>query len=153
MESGKSTGAQGYKDFLRDYLFKVCPEYGTFRYRSGKADLADQMYHVLRCGIVHSFSVIADQAAKVRGGRDRSILLAHRASGRTHLSNYVNNRRKPKLDSAVFIAEDFVEDIAKLTTYIFAESTKKTTSGTRLRTNIRKWVKDYPPIGLLFIPD
>jgi hypothetical protein len=153
MESGKSTGAQGYKDFLRDYLFKVCPEYGKFRYRSGKADLADQMYHLLRCGIVHSFSVIADQAAKVRGGRDRSILLAHRSSGRTHLSNYVNNRRRPKLDSAVFIAEDFVEDIAKLTTYIFAESRKKTTSGTRLRTNIRKWVKDYPPIGLLFIPD
>src|SRR5213594_1781122 len=90
IELGKTTSATDYKDFLKNYLFKVCPAYAGFQYHSGSQDLADQMYHVLRCGIVHSFSLFADPAAKRKhGGRDRSILLAHRSSGQRHLANYV----------------------------------------------------------------
>src|SRR6266571_6800773 len=74
-------GSGDYKQFLKNCFFKVCPKYASFRYDSGKSDLAEQMYHVLRCGIVHSFSLIADSKAKKSGGRDRSILLAHRRSG------------------------------------------------------------------------
>ncbi len=143
----RPTTHKDYKEFLKNYLFTICPEYKTFKYDSGKCDLAEQMYHVLRCGIVHSFSLFPDRVATTNhGGRARSILIAHRKSGRRHLGNYVDKRRNPKLDAAVFIAEDFIDDIAEVTDFIFSQARKRTTSGKQLRSNIRNWVKAYPPI-------
>lgn len=152
MAHGGPIGAEGYKKFLRTQFFTVCPQYASFKYTHRKADLADQMYHVLRCGIIHSFSLFADNTARKYGGQDRSILLGHRESDRrSHLSNIVNRHRKPKLDAALFIAEDFVEDIAKVTDHLFAESRRRTTAGRDLRKNIRTWVANYPPIGSLIV--
>ena len=148
LEKGSATKADEYKSFLRKYLYKVCPSYKRFRYSSGASDMADQMYHVLRCGIVHGFSLVADVTAKKHGGRDRSILLAHRSAGRKHLSAYVNNGVKPKVDAAIFVAEDFVEDIAKLAEFLFDESRKETPTAGKLRHNMRTWFTDYPPIGI-----
>jgi len=150
MRLGGPTDQADYKNFLKDCFFKVCPAYPSFRYASGQSDLAEQMYHVLRCGIVHSFSLFADPTAKEKhGGRDRSILLAHRRSGLQHLGNYVDNGSKPKLDAAIFIAEDFVEDIAKVTEFILVEATRTTDCGKHLKTDIQKWVRMYPPIEAL----
>ena len=153
MAHGGPIGLKEYKEFLRTRFFTVCPQYGSFKYASGKSDLADQMYHVLRCGIVHSFSVFADAIANKYGGRDRSILLAHRksASGRAHLDNIVNRRRKPPLDAALLVAEDFVDDIAKVTDDLFAESRRKTPDGRQLRKNIQTCVSKCPPIGFLIL--
>ena len=153
MTSGKSTGANDYKDFLRNRFFRVCTAYASFKYSCGKCDLAEQMYHVLRCGIVHSFSVFADPQAKGYGGRDRSIILAHRntASGRTHLDNWVDRRSNPRLDAAVFVAEDFIDDIAKVTDSLFVEARKRTPAGVQLRKNIQMWVSRCPPIGSLIL--
>ncbi|HEX7287664.1 MAG TPA: hypothetical protein VF532_15860 [Candidatus Angelobacter sp.] len=147
MRLGRTTTRRDYKDFLKQYFFQVCPRYGNFKYRSAKLDLADQMYHVLRCGVVHSFSLFADPQARVHGGQDRSIVLAHRLEGKAHLSPFVNNRRKPKIDAAIFVAEDFVEDIERVTETLFKESKKRTPDGRELRQNIRRWVKQFPPIG------
>lgn len=149
IELGKTTSSTDYKNFLRNTFFKVCPAYAGFRYRSGNRDLAEQMYHVLRCGIVHSFSLFADPSAKAKhGGRDRSILLAHRSSGQRHLANYVNRRTKPKVDAAVFIAEDFVDDVGRVTEFLFAQARKRSNAGARLRNNIQTWVKTHPPVGM-----
>jgi hypothetical protein len=149
IELGKATTSTDYKNFLKNYLFRVCPDYAAFRFRSGAKDLAEQMYHVLRCGIVHSFSLFADPSAKAKhGGRDRSILLAHRSSGQRHLANHVNQRTKPKVDAAVFIAEDFVDDVGKVTEFLFAQARKRTNVGRQLRNNMRTWVKTYPPVGM-----
>jgi hypothetical protein len=149
IELGKTTTSTDYKNFLTNYLFKVCPAYGAFRFHSGAQDLAEQMYHVLRCGVVHSFSLFADPAAKTKhGGRDRSILLAHRGSGQHHLANYVKQRTKPQVDAAVFVAEDFVDDVGKVTEFLFAQARKRNMTGKRLRNNIQTWVKSYPPVGM-----
>ena len=145
---GRETTQTDYKNFLNDCFFKLCPKYASFRYDSGQSDLAEQMYHVLRCGIVHSFSLIPDPNTRKRhGGRDRSILLAHRRSGLQHLQNYVDNDSEPKLDAAIFIAEDFVEDIAKVTEFILVEATRTTNSGRDLKSKIQNWVRTYPPIA------
>jgi len=153
MANGSPVDAKGYKEFLRTRFFTVCPQYSSFKYATGGSDLADQMYHVLRCGIVHSFSLFTDSAGRKHGGRDRSILLAHRksAQGRPHLAHIVDRRRRPQLDAALLIAEDFVEDIAKVTDDLFAESKKRTPAGRDLRKNIRTWVLNYPPIGSLIV--
>jgi hypothetical protein len=144
--NGRTTNQKDYKDFLQNYFFKACPAYATFRFASGQNDLADQMYHVLRCGIVHSFSLLADSQAKKHGGRDRSILIAHRKNGAQHLAKYINNRRKVKVDAVVFTAEDFVQDRKKVTNYIFNQARKKDQAGRQLKKSIVSWVTNYPPI-------
>lgn len=146
LEIGKETGPEQYKNFLKDRFFAVCPKYATFQYASGKRDLAVQMYHVLRCGSVHSFSLIADPKAKARDGRDRSILLAHRKPKVTHLANYVNPAAG--IDAAVFVAQDFIEDIARVADSLFADSRKRTKKGNELRQNIKNWFNAHPPIGI-----
>ena len=82
LAAGKNDGAEGFKRFVKAYM---PPAYLTFKYRSGLADLPEQLYHVLRCGIVHSFSLIPDTKAKSSGGRNRSIVLSHHEP---HLSSY-----------------------------------------------------------------
>jgi hypothetical protein len=146
MVFGKSTTATDYKIFLKKHFFRICPEYARFTYSSGKSDLADQMYHVLRCGIVHSFSLIADPRARTKNGRDRSILLAHRKNGATHLDHIVDAGQNPEIDAAVFTAEDFIEDISKVMENILEESRGGSTSARHLRNNIETWLDQYPPI-------
>jgi hypothetical protein len=149
MAYGEPCGAKQYKEFLRTQFFVACPEYASFKYASGNLDLADQMYHVLRCGVVHSFSLFADARGLQNGGRNRSIVLGHRRRGRSHLYHVVH--RKPQLDAALFIAQDFVEDIARVTNHLFAESRKRTPQGRDLRKKIQNWVAAHPPIGSLIV--
>jgi len=139
MVQGEARGASGYKDFLKDVFFEVCPEYAKFRYRSRQMDLADQMYHVLRCGIVHSFSLVVDSAAEKGGGRDRSILLAHRMNGAAHLQPYEGS-----IDAVIFTAEDFVEDIGMVVEFIIEQSQSR--DGQALSRNIQRWTDKHPPI-------
>lgn len=136
---GKDNKAKGYKKFIRTYMKRVRPQYRTFKYKNGKQDLDVQMYHILRCGIVHSFSFVPDNIAKNQGGRERSIALCHRKSGLTHLSKYSGGKFT---DAAVFVAEDFVEDLSQVIEYIFSKA-KTNKSLTR---RIKRWLKKHPPI-------
>src|SRR5271168_5244509 len=54
MVNGGQTGRETYKQFVSTYLAKVNSLYVSFTYGSGHQDLPIQLYHILRCGIVHS---------------------------------------------------------------------------------------------------
>ena len=54
LAAGKDNGGEGFKKFIRDYMPS---SYCDFEYRSGDKDLPEQVFHILRCGIVHSFSL------------------------------------------------------------------------------------------------
>jgi len=120
MVKGKDNGGRGHKGFVKKYMKEVRQEYATFRYSNGVQDLPVQMYHILRCGIVHSFSLIADKSGhklpfclklcnlRLRNrtvhqqrGRDHSITLCHKdwadRQGLKHLSPYSGPRN---LDAA-----------------------------------------------------
>ena len=141
--NGADKGSQGYKDFIGEYLGKVRAEYKDFTYRNGDQDLPIQMYHVLRCGIVHSFSLIPDQRARDQGGRNRPIVLCHKreseAKGWSHLMQYSSEKIS---DAALFIVEEFVEDIARVVTLIFQEAAEDS----KLKQNIESWLQKHPPI-------
>lgn len=140
--SGKeATHQDDYKEFIRAYLSKINPLYKDFKYSSGTTDLPEQMYHVLRCGIVHGFSLIADKTAQKKNGRNRSILLGHRSGGGKHLELIATK----EFDSAFFCAEDFALDIERLVDFIF-ELAK---SDEKLKNQIIQWIKTYPPISFL----
>jgi hypothetical protein len=112
---------------------------------SGSKDLPLQMYVTLRCGIVHSFSLIPDATGKSKNGRPRSILLAHKMQGYIHLVASQNN----ELDSVIFTAEQFAKDIKETINIIF----QKATTEKSLENQITEHVNNFPPIaGKNWIP-
>jgi hypothetical protein len=142
--NGADKKADGYKSFIRDYFSAVRSEYKDFKYKSGDQDLPIQMYHVLRCGIVHNFSLIPDSTARAKCGRDRSIVLCHKresdSEGWHHLMPYTSDK---VADAALFVAEEFVNDIARVVDFIFGKARKDSA----LSQNIELWLKNHPPIA------
>ncbi len=141
--NGEDKGRDGYKKFVKDYLSQANPLYRDFVFKNGQCDLDVQMYYVLRCGIVHSFSLIPDDRARKAHGRDRSIVLCHARErdehGWKHLMPYPPPEIKSTVNDAVlFVAEDFVDDIGKVTELILTEA--------NLQGNIEKWLDRHPPI-------
>ncbi|MCC6412924.1 MAG: hypothetical protein IT270_14765 [Saprospiraceae bacterium] len=139
------TNSNDYKDFIKHYLSLVNVQYRDFTFNQGTQDLPAQMYHTLRCGVIHSFSMIPDKISTKYGGRPRSILLAHRKNGKIHLSVHIEDG----MDSVIFTAEDFLDDIKKLVEVIFIE---KATNDANLKNNIIDWFNKYQPIGIKLFP-
>lgn len=163
MVKDKDKGGRGYKDFVRKYMKEVRQEYATFKYSNGVPDLPVQMYHILRCGIVHSFSLTPDKSnhkppfylklCKLRlsnktvykkHGRDHSIALCHKdwadQNGYKHLSPYSGPRY---LDAALFVIEDFLDDLLVVNELIY----NKAVADHMLRDKIEGWLKASPPIS------
>jgi hypothetical protein len=130
----------GFKQFIVDYM----PEgYRNFTYRSGDRDLPLQMYHILRCGIIHSFSFKADGRAEDAGGRDHSIGLSHNLS-EGHLVNFSKGKA---LDACCLNADEFVNDIRTGMTKLFNAAANSRPT----QENVEKWLQQHPPIE--WIPD
>jgi hypothetical protein len=137
MTTGNSTRTK-YIEFVKDYFSEVNILYKDFQYQNGTTDLPTQMYVILRCGIVHSFSFIPDQQGIANEGRTRSILVAHEKNGHTHFESYTKNG----MDSVVFTAEQFSKDIKSVVEIIF----NKAQTNQQLETEIINYVTNYPPI-------
>jgi hypothetical protein len=139
--NGADKGGSGYKDFVTQWMARVRTEYKDFKYKNGTTDLPVQMYHVLRCGIVHSLSLVPDNRAIQSGGRERSIGLLFRAESieknLLHLHSYSTTEMP---DAVLFVAEDFVEDIEKAIELIFHEAI----TDAILANNIQSWLKEHP---------
>lgn len=136
--NGRKTNREDYKIFIIDYM----PEsYRNFCYSSGDSDLNLQMYHILRCGIVHNFSLFPDDEGRRAGARVRSIALTNEVNkDGKHLDNHEGIRKD--LDSVLFVAEDFINDIKTTVKKIFNDAK----SNTHLEQNIIEWINKYPPI-------
>ncbi|WP_298153912.1 hypothetical protein [Flavobacterium sp.] len=126
-----------YVKFVEEYLSQVNSLYKNFKYLSGDQDLPTQMYVILRCGIVHSFSFVPDSIGIKNGGRKRSILLAHEMGGGVHFS-----RSKSGLDAVVFTAETFALDIQQVINIIFQQAKIDSV----LENEILSYVSQHPPI-------
>jgi hypothetical protein len=136
--NGRETNKNDYKRFINVFMSE---EYKNFQFLNGIQDLDIQMYHTLRCGIVHNFSLFPDTRAIRAGARQRSIALTHKDNNDgNHLSNYVGIRSN--LDAALFVAEDFISDIKATVKKIFNDAKVNAP----LEQNILNWIKDHPPI-------
>lgn len=150
----KGGGGENYKKFIKEIMSEVNPKYIEFEYKGENEkpikDLPVQMYHILRCGIVHSFSLIPDKTAKDNGGRKRSIVLGFNEDKEKykHLDNYSD---KDITDACIFILDDFISDLNKSIEVLFAKAEKKNEDGSNsdLERHILDWVKKYPLIGAI----
>jgi hypothetical protein len=101
----------GYKDFQYDH-------------NEGQRDLPQQMWYILRNGLVHSFSLFPDKKGQKAGARERSILITHRSAqeGR-HLDHVrkISGGTAP-VDAALFVLEDFCHDISGVIHKIFSDA-------------------------------
>jgi len=137
MTNGNSTRRK-YISFIDKYFSQVNQNYTDFTFQNGSKDLPTQMYVILRCGIVHSFSFVPNQQGVSNGGRTRSILLAHEMNGHTHFEKYINGG----MDSVIFTAEQFSKDLKEVVELIFQEAS----IDTNLRNQILGYVTNHPPI-------
>jgi hypothetical protein len=136
--NGKNCKRKCYITFIEDYLGQIDPRYKKFIYASGDQDLPYQMYYILRCGMVHSFSFVPEKTDKTIG-RERSILIAHNLNGDIHFHHH----NVDGYDAVVFTAESFVEDLDKLVQYIFTE---KALEDEVVASKIVSWWNKHPPI-------
>jgi hypothetical protein len=132
-------GPGGRKNFIKFIKEYMPVSYGKFTYASKKQDLPEQIYHVLRCGIVHSFSLIPDEHGKKNGGRDRSVALSHDTRD-GHIKRVSTERVS---DACCVNAYEFVADLANAMRKLF-DAAK---SDSKLRDKITDWLKKYPPIA------
>jgi hypothetical protein len=137
-------------DFI-DFVRANMQRYANFQYQAGHRrqlrngttdntgqDLPEQMYYILRCGLLHRFSPIPTTREINNGGRPRSIVLTHRAGAeQAHLSNYANG---VITDAAHFVAEDFIDDIQNTVRIVFGDRTN--------HVNILAYLNATPPIFL-----
>lgn len=136
---GKSTTSRHYIEFVEKILKKVNLNYKDFKYKNGKVDLPEQIYYILRCGLVHSFSMTPEKKYQnENSGRKQSIVLADETDiNLNHLDSFSNDRID---DACVFKLEVFINDLEKVLDKLFniAEHESKT------QKNILKWSKECP---------
>lgn len=135
LEKGKPAEQKDFIEFVRGYM----PEYVQFKYKRKhrlsktgvggrlriltRADLPEQMYYILRCGLVHGFSLVPGAKEIKNGGRQRSIELSNRdkakTDGKQHLDSY--EKRPHVEDAAYFVDEDFLDHLIEATNRLFAK--------------------------------
>jgi len=144
MVEGEDKKKTGYKGFVKKYMKGVREEYATFKYANGTQDLPVQMYHVLRCGVVHSFSLIPDKKVNKQPGRDHSIALCHKAEAEQKRLRHLSPYSGPwNLDAALFVIEDFLDDLLAVNELIY----NKAIADRTLRDKIEGWLRVSPPIS------
>lgn len=108
---------------------------------NGRTDkcLPYKMYKVLRCGLVHAFS-LNDPESSMQSLR--SIFIEHRGESLSHHLDHISNA---SYDVALFISEDFAEDIASVTENLF----EKAKTDVVLKKRIVEYYHDHPPVQAL----
>jgi len=141
LHQGKKAGKADYIAFIREYFPKAYSdfEYNTAHRKPGtglkrkngtrtkreltRKDLPEQMYYILRCGLVHRFSLVPSPAELENGGRERSITIHSRDDSQRDGKKHLDNFSQPPFvqDSAYFVDEDLLDDIIGVTKALFAD--------------------------------
>jgi|JYMV01.1.fsa_nt_gi hypothetical protein len=145
LSKGAAAGRTSYIEFIKEFMRDA---YKKFSYRSRhrvhrgpkkftKEDLPEQMYFILRCGLVHGFSLVPTSKEKENGGRERSLTINSRADAvrdnKAHLDNF-SSVYAP--DSVYFVDEDLLDDLIAATNKLFADPAKQK--------NISKMLQNRP---------
>ena len=126
-----------YTKFVKEYMSKVDERYINFKYKNGKTDLPDQMYYVLRNGLVHAFTMKPLNEKQQHKGRTNSIVLSH---NHPHLTPDITG---PTRDSCVFEASQFISDIGRAIDLVFEEA--KTNK--QLQIKMKNRFAKFPPVN------
>jgi hypothetical protein len=136
------SNAQQYIRFIEDYMPHT---YKDYQFQCEARDLPYQMYYVLRCGLVHSFSLVPDTSFKSAStGRKGSIVIFHKGKqlkqfSYAHLTQFPNTTNS---DAVLFLFDEFLADIKSAMEQVFTRAKEDVALSQR----IEKFLKDNPPI-------
>lgn len=132
----KMTGHEkSYSSFISSYLAKVDCRYRDFKYSKANQNLPEQMYFVLRNGLIHSFTL---KPNRINSGKMNSILLSHTDE---HFSHRTDNN----LDACVFNAYSLVNDLCTVIDNIYESAL----TDTDLNAKIKIFWQQNPPLGII----
>lgn len=130
---------QEYASFIRR---RFPARYKHFKYAEAPqpSDLPEQMYYVMRCGLVHAFSLKPAPRERANGARDRSIVINSRIDAKQHGMKHLDKFSKvPEIpDAAYFVDEDLLDDLLKAIDKLFNDRTKS------VKKNISQVLRDQP---------
>ena len=142
---GKATGQTQYKAFICEFFpdhyrgkrfarTHISDEYDT---------LPSQFYHILRCGVLHSFSLSVDEKSEGKGWTSSVIISTNGKHGDReyrHLDSFTEG----DYDAIVLIGDELANDLVKTVDRMFdAEDVRK---------NSVKWWTKCKPLGELKLP-
>lgn len=129
MINGGTADQFAFIDFIRNHM----PQYGHFLYKTSNSrrqrtgfdtttqDLPEQIYYILRCGLLHRFSLIPTATEISNGGRPRSVVMSHHPGAtQGHLSHYSNG--SDVVDAAFLVSQDFIADIQQAVRNVFSDA-------------------------------
>jgi hypothetical protein len=139
----------GYGDNYINFICDHLPGgYQNFQYHhtGGERDLPQQMWYILRNGLVHTFSLFPDKTGQNAGARERSILITHRSAGDgPHLSHVKKISGGIDADAALFVLEDFCEDISGVIRKVFSDAAGDPRKAKKIHDN---WERSPPAAWL-----
>ncbi len=145
-----------FKTFVQNYLM---PSNSLYQDAENKlkekttgqksCEISKNLWKVLRCGVVHSFSMKGKKDKKDKKGEEYKILLGHRKNSKSCTSEHLNivdvNDNGKTYKALLIMAEDFVEDLRKCTQKII-EKAKQDSS---FYNNFKEKFSTDPPLGWL----
>ena len=134
------SGRTNYIKFVKKYM---SPRYSCYKFANGDKDLPEQLYYVLRCGMVHSFSLTPDKS-HYNKARNESIVIAHTG---THLSRYISQNGHYN-DAVCLVLGDLVNDIEEALNKLFEDAK----ADTKLSNSIKAHLGSNPPVAGVPIP-
>ena len=149
-EKNTNTEKKGnrFRNFVQNYLMPSNPLYEAAenQYPKNKQKkshkISNNLWTVLRCGVVHSFSMKADDG-------EYKILLGHRKNSKSNISDHLKvvdvNDETKNYKALLIMAEDFVEDLKKCTQGII----EKAKQDSKFCDSFTKEFSDNPPLGWL----
>lgn len=116
LANGGQGGRTRYKNFVKTFGSR----YVNFRYAvNGTDDLDVQIYHTFRCGLLHSFSLVADNQGVDAGARDGSIALCSLNDNGVTQALHCTQYTSYGMDACRLVLEPFVEDIGNAIDRLF----------------------------------
>lgn len=129
-------GRTRYKNFVKAFGAK----YVDFVFKDSSKDFDVQIYHTFRCGLLHSFSLIADDQGQDYGARDGSIVLSSLNDKGVTADLNCTAYTAYDHDACRLVLEPLVEDIGNAIDRLFDDAS--------LDAGIRKNYEDNPPFNL-----
>lgn len=166
-DNARNKDGSRFKNFVKIYLMPSNPFYqdaekelkneatkqsGKEQAKEDDPEIAQNLWHILRCGVVHSFSMKKQESFKKEledsNQQNYKILLGHRKNRKStsdHLKVVEVNDEGNTYKALCIMAEDFVEDLRRCTQKII----KKAKDSSSFYDNLKEQFINNPPLGWL----
>lgn len=150
IKNGVNADGTAYIDFIQKYIYNNVDI--IFKARNDTYKLTEQIWHILRCGGLHNYSLSPYGWYNKNPALKNSLFLTNKHDKNKNITHkmIVNvDFSDGSLTSKgiVLVAEDFIEDVEKCVNKLLSNFRSKKPEYKKLKTDLRQSFKDCPPVG------